>query len=79
MEGKEEGGRSFVNTLTRVLTLDWPEGAGIDDVIWVCFPGAKGQEGTVLYASYHVSARIPVCRFRTGIHEKARSSLMEEG
>ena len=59
MEWEEEGGRSFANTLTRVLTLDWPEGAGIDDVIWVCFPGAKGQEGTVLYASYHVSAQYP--------------------
>jgi len=37
------GGReAFCQHLTRVLLLGWPEGAGIDDVIWVCFPGAKG-------------------------------------
>jgi len=51
---EEEGGWFFASTLTRVLSLDWPEGAGIDDVIWVCFPGAKGQEGTALCSMHRI-------------------------
>lgn len=81
MEWQEGGGWFFTNTLTRVLFLDWPGGAGIDDVIWICFPGAKGQEGTEFYdaASCQCSNARLQCVRKTAVPNVLVRGLTDRG